>query len=471
MDPADIRMLASEFAPLMKDFVSRSMAPVMARLDAVERRFSDIPAPRDGKDADPEAVSNVVFLRLRPEIDAIKETLATVPENISAAVQALPLPKHGDPGVDGKDGAPGAPGQDGRDGIDGKSVALEDIAPLVEKAFDAIQKPVDGINGKDGAPGRDGKDGAPGADGQPGRDGLGLAAGLIGRDGRLVFTMSNGETRDIGEIVGRDGKDGKDGANGLDGKDGAPGRDGIDGKDGAPGASVTPADVVPMLQDMVSKAVSELPAAEKGEPGKSVSLEEVLPHILDAATKAVDAIPKPKDGVTLEEITPVLEGMVEKRVAAIPVPKDGASLVDGFINDEGRLVLVMPTGAKTLSRVVGKDAEAPAMPAMPDFHAVPDEVNEQVAKAIRLMAETPVSNAAQAAVHAQTAHAVKNQPDVHIHLPEHKVANLEIVMPDPKPQEVNVAVEVKQPPKRKTMKTVKEFDGNGRIKKILEEEI
>lgn len=40
---------------------------------------------------------------------------------------------------------------------------------------------------------------------------------VIGRDGSLIFTLSNGETKDLGVVVGRDGVDakGQDGADGL----------------------------------------------------------------------------------------------------------------------------------------------------------------------------------------------------------------------------------------------------------------
>lgn len=80
-----------------------------------------------------------------------------------------------------------------------------------------------------------GKDGAAGLNGQ---DGAGLADALIDRDGRLVLTLSDGRTKELGIIVGKDGApglDGKDGAPGLNGKDGSPGLNGKDGADGMNG--------------------------------------------------------------------------------------------------------------------------------------------------------------------------------------------------------------------------------------------
>lgn len=51
--------------------------------------------------------------------------------------------------------------------------------------------------------------------GEPGRDGVGLAGALIDRDGNLVVTLANGEAKNLGPVVGKDGE------NGVNGKDGA----------------------------------------------------------------------------------------------------------------------------------------------------------------------------------------------------------------------------------------------------------
>lgn len=51
----------------------------------------------------------------------------------------------------------------------------------------------------------------------PGRDGVGLAGALIDRHGNLVVTLSNGETKDLGPVVGRDGQNGQQGTPGQDG--------------------------------------------------------------------------------------------------------------------------------------------------------------------------------------------------------------------------------------------------------------
>lgn len=79
------------------------------------------------------------------------------------------------------------------------------------------------------------------------------------------------------------------------------------------GASVTLADVEPMLRQMVD-------AIPPAEPGKSVTLEEVRP-IID---EFLHSLPLPKDGtsVAMADVEPVLRQMV----AALPAPQDGKSV-------------------------------------------------------------------------------------------------------------------------------------------------
>jgi len=122
---------------------------------------------------------------------AIREAVAPLQKRIGeleAMVAAIPAGKGGEPGAPGRDGIDGAPGQKG---LDGK----------------------DGLNGSNGL---DGKDGLRGADGVKGADGLGLAGAMIDRDGALQITLTNGEVKNLGPVVGKNGADGKDGLS-LDG--------------------------------------------------------------------------------------------------------------------------------------------------------------------------------------------------------------------------------------------------------------
>ncbi|UHD44918.1 hypothetical protein LUX29_18110 [Aureimonas altamirensis] len=47
------------------------------------------------------------------------------------------------------------------------------------------------------------------------KDGVGLASALIDRSGNLVLTLSDGTTRELGVVVGKDGDPGKDGRDGF----------------------------------------------------------------------------------------------------------------------------------------------------------------------------------------------------------------------------------------------------------------
>lgn len=140
----------------------------------VQRAVSALPVPRDGKDCDMETVKGLV----------------------TEAVRAIPVPKDGKDGVNGKDGidgAPGEPGPKGADGVNGK----------------------DGRDGVDGGAGKDGVNGERGQPGEKGADGLGLAGAMIDRDGALQITLTNGEVKSLGPVVGKDGSNGKDGADGA----------------------------------------------------------------------------------------------------------------------------------------------------------------------------------------------------------------------------------------------------------------
>lgn len=119
------------------------------------------------------------------------DAVAVTDEQIAAAVEAYitrnPIP----------------PPENGKDGRDGQSVEASEVERMVGEA---VERAVAAL-----PVARDGKDGA---------DGVGVAGALIDREGELVLTLSNGEVRSLGAVVGRDGVDGKDGANGVRGEAG-----------------------------------------------------------------------------------------------------------------------------------------------------------------------------------------------------------------------------------------------------------
>lgn len=172
---------AQTFGQELAEIVKRQLAPILSRMDALEKRFDELPTPRDGKDADLGEVRRIIA----DEVQGLKTALenlkvpelpdipAIVAEEVEKAVSGLPVPQ------------------------DGKSVTVEDVAPLitseVERQIKQIPIPKDG---------------------EPGKDGIGLAGAFIDRDGELVITLTNGEVKKLGPVVGKDGQ-GKDGADGL----------------------------------------------------------------------------------------------------------------------------------------------------------------------------------------------------------------------------------------------------------------
>lgn len=168
MKLSEISLLAQEIAPVMRGFVEQSFAPLATRLAELEAKMLALPPPRDGKDADPDAVAAIVAERFEGDLRELKEAVAglaadppdiagMVERAVALAVAALPAPK------------------------DGQGVTVADITPMVEecvaKAVAAIPMP---------------------------KDGVGLCGMVIDRDGALVATMSDGSLKELGPVVGRD---------------------------------------------------------------------------------------------------------------------------------------------------------------------------------------------------------------------------------------------------------------------------
>lgn len=174
-------------------FLAKSLAPIVKRLDAVEKSAAELVRKGDVDD---------LRAALEKRVDEAKRE---------------PGPK-------------GEPGRDA-DPIDLKDVvaelvACEELRPvlalLVAEAIakhlgdNPIPMPKDGRDGADGAPGAKGEPGEKGSPGDAGKDGVGMAGAVIDRDGSLVVTLTNGEQKALGPVIGRDGVDGKDGLSAED---------------------------------------------------------------------------------------------------------------------------------------------------------------------------------------------------------------------------------------------------------------
>lgn len=133
----DGKAFGAEIVGAVKAHMAESLAPVISRLDALERRIDDATAPSVGEGD---------LVAVKAEMEAIRGYVFEKLDKLNAEA-ALPAAK------DGKDGA----------------------------------------------------------------DGVGLAGAIIDRGGNLVVTLTDGTTRELGAVVGKDGQDGPPGQNGRDG--------------------------------------------------------------------------------------------------------------------------------------------------------------------------------------------------------------------------------------------------------------
>jgi len=193
-----------EIVGIVKGYVDRTLAPVVSRLDDLEKRIAAMPVPENGKDADPEQVAGLVIDRIKGDLDDIRKTVEAIqpaPElpdvagMISEAISLVPAPVTADEvRAWSKEVFAEAEKTAGVTREEAEAIA----AAAAEKALAGLPEPI---------PGPPGEKGDKGEDGQPGKDGANITEALIDRDGCLVLTLSDGSTRNVGRIVGRDGTD------------------------------------------------------------------------------------------------------------------------------------------------------------------------------------------------------------------------------------------------------------------------
>lgn len=202
--------------------------------EVASRAVKLLPVPENGRDADPEAIKAAV-------LDVVAEIL---PGEVSAAVEKIEKPADGkdvDPAhvemlvrlVVGEEVGKIDRPKDGRDGVDGKSVTLDDVAPLIEEAVSKIVVP----EGPQGLPGEAGKSVSI-EDVKP----------LLEEMVAALPKAENGKDAD-------------------------------------------PAEVAALILEDVAKLI---PVPENG---KSVTIDDVIPVIEDVIEKKVSALPRPKDGI------------------------------------------------------------------------------------------------------------------------------------------------------------------------------
>lgn len=425
MNRADAAAFVKEMAPVLRQFVSDSLAPLAAQLEAIERRVESLPPSPNVPDIDMierafKAEIREDIAKLRADLDmemsgkAEKASLDAVRGSVTdllRTVEMLPTPA---PDLSARvEAVERSLGELEREqatlaaAIPPASVTAEQLVPAIDAA---VKSAVEALP----APER----GAPG---------VGVAGALIDRGGHLVLTLSNGETADLGPVVGK---------------------------------SIAREDVAVMVTETVRQAVLELPAPE---PGKSVTTEDVRPMLAELVAAAIKDLPAPEPArpLTVEDVTPMLREMVASateglpaqienaaRAAAADLPATPAEKVDmdeverriafavtravdvlppaprgapgvgvagAMIDREGRLVLTLSDGTtRDLGRVVGTSVdlrEVEQMVAKAVAEAVEELPEPEPGKSITIEDVRPVLSemvaAARAEIPAQITRAVR----------------------------------------------------------------
>lgn len=190
----DGKAFGKEIVGVVKEYVRDTIAPILVRLDAIEKRQPE--KGERGPQGEPGEKGE------RGERGEKGDPGDRGPE-----------------GPPGKDGAPGAVGEKGDKGESGADGSSGERGPQGE-AGQRGERGEKGEKGDPGDPGPAGDPGRDGANGKDGADGVGLAGAVIDRSGGLILTLTDGTTRELGLVVGRDGQKGDPGQDGKDGADG-----------------------------------------------------------------------------------------------------------------------------------------------------------------------------------------------------------------------------------------------------------
>jgi len=205
-----------------------------------------------------------------------------------------------------------------------------------------------------------------------------------------------------------------------------------------------------IVEEKVAAAVGAIP----------VPVAPELPDISKMVSDAVAAIPLPKDGVDGKDGKDGEPGAIGKD------GRDGLDVKDLFVADGGELVVTLTDGrSKNLGKFRGIDGKDGA-PGRDAELTLPEELGQRIAKAIKLMAETPETSMVQ--------HSTPPMQPLNFHLPDIQMP--EMKFPDvhfslPEQQVPVVNVNVPEPRKRRTETTVTAYGGDGRIKKFVQKEV
>lgn len=209
----DGKAFGEEMVEIVRGYVDRATAPLITKIGELERDLAAakaadhsvairaavaeavaaLPAPENGKDADPAIIRQMVdeaVAAIPPAEPGKDADPGVVQRMVDEAVAKLP------PARDGKDADPDVTAEMVRDEVekaiaaipkpkDGRSVSPEELVPLIEERLSvAVAEAVAAVP-------------------LP-KDGVGLAGAVIDRDGNLALTLTDGSIKALGRVVGRD---------------------------------------------------------------------------------------------------------------------------------------------------------------------------------------------------------------------------------------------------------------------------
>jgi hypothetical protein len=167
----DTKALAEATAAVVRAHINETVTPLLKRIEELEARKPE-PLP----DIDAKIVQAMEGVISSDDVKAICEQL----------IGAIPAPRDFDPSL--MEAAIGEKVTITLAGWerpqDGKSVTVEELEPIIT---DRVQKAVAAIP-------------AP-------KNGIDALVAMIDRDGNLVFTMSDGSVKTVGQVVGKNGDD------------------------------------------------------------------------------------------------------------------------------------------------------------------------------------------------------------------------------------------------------------------------
>jgi hypothetical protein len=163
-----IKAVTAGIVPEIRAQFQAEMVPLLARIDALEQRELVLPEQGEqGPRGEPGPAGEV-------DMEAVREIVAeltqqAVSEQLPDVIKAVPIP-------------------------DAPAPIAPDMEAIEQIIRDRIERAISKL---------------PAA-----KDGVGLADALIDKDGALVLTLTDGRTKSLGVVMGKDGRDGKDGAPG-----------------------------------------------------------------------------------------------------------------------------------------------------------------------------------------------------------------------------------------------------------------